>query len=113
MNRENHECVARDVAQDSLDDTDGGDVWQFIGGDECGHKASDTEERTCYKNGERFPEVVVHDAEIRIWNFECSVENERRDGCGDHKTPGNAFFPFPTECVANRFLAQPSAGEEE
>ena len=80
MHGENHKRIARDVAQDSLDDTDGGDVWQFIGGDECGHKASDTEERTCYKNGERFPEDVVHDAEIRVGNFEIRVGRECDDG---------------------------------
>ena len=113
VDRENHECVARDVSQDSFDCSDGGDVWNLVGCDKGGYKACDAEERTGDEYREGFSEVVIHDAEIRVRDFECSVENERRDGCGDHKTPGNAFFPFPTECVANRFLAQPTAGEKE
>lgn len=46
VSRENHECVARDVAQDSLDDADGGDIREFVGENEGGYKARDAEEGT-------------------------------------------------------------------
>ena len=80
MHGENHKRVARDVAQDSLDDTDGGDIREFVGENEGGYKARDAEERTGDKNGERFPEDVVHDAEIRVGNFEIRVGRECDDG---------------------------------
>ncbi len=46
VNRENHKRIARDVAQDSLDDTDGGDIREFVGENEGGYKACDAEEGT-------------------------------------------------------------------
>ena len=113
VDRENHECVARDVSQDSFDCSDGPDVWNLVGCDKGGYKPCDTEEGAGYEYREGFSEVVVHDAEIRVGSFECGVENERRDGCGGHKAPRNPFFPLHAESVANGVLAQPSAGEKE
>lgn len=46
MNRENHKRIARDVAQDSFDCSDGGDIREFVGENEGGYKARDAEEGT-------------------------------------------------------------------
>ena len=83
MYGEDYECVARDVAENSLDDADGGRVRQPVGENECTYKASDAEEGTGDKNPQVFSEVVVHDAEVRVWNFEIGVCGEGDGGrCG-------------------------------
>ena len=105
MYGENHERIARDVAEDTLGNADGDDVRLFVGENESAYEARDAEEGTRDKNAEVFPEVVVHDAEIRIWNFECGVEDECRNGAGYHKAPRDTFFSFPAQRVANGFLA--------
>ena len=85
MDGENHERIAGNVPQDALDYTDGRDVGQPVGENEGGHKACDTEEGTGDKNPEVFPEIVIHDAEIRVGNFEVGVGTERDNGGGDER----------------------------
>lgn len=113
MDGENHERVARDVAQNSFEYANGRDIRQPVGENEGGHKACDTEEGTGDKNPEVLPEIVVHDAEIWVGNFKCCVKNECSDGCGYYKAPGDAFCPFCAEFVADRFLAKPTTGKEK
>lgn len=46
MHRENDESVARDVAEYSLDCSDGGNVRELVGENECAYEARDAEEGT-------------------------------------------------------------------
>ena len=85
MYGEDNESVARDVPQYSLDEADGGDVWNLVCRDKGGYKACDAENGTGDKNPQVFPEIVIHDAEIRVGNFEVGVGSECDDGGGDKR----------------------------
>ena len=85
MHGENYERVPRNVPQDSLENSDGSDVGQSVGKNKGGYKARDTEDGTGDKNRKAFAQIVVHDAEIRVRDFDVGVGDERDDGgCGEN-----------------------------
>jgi len=69
MDCENHKCVAGNVAEDSLENADGCNVWNLARKQERGDKADNACNGTCDKLGEALTQVVVHDAEIRTRRF--------------------------------------------
>ena len=109
MYGENYEGVPRDVPQDSLENADRGDIGQPVGENEGGYKARDAEDGAGDKNRKAFAQVVVHDAEIRIWDFNECVGNKRDDGgCGKNQVAFCiATFPFQES------LAHPSIRKKE
>ena len=108
MYRKNHERIARDVTQDSLEYANGGGAREFACKLKCRDKSRDSKNGTSDKAGEAFPQIVIHDAEICIGNFECGVQDKRY--CRrDNDWEGFAHVAD----FLYRFLAQPSAGEKE
>ena len=70
---ENHKCVAGNVAEDSLENADGGNVWNLACEQERGDESDNACNGTCDKLGEALAQVIVHDAEIRTRRFQKSV----------------------------------------
>ena len=66
---ENHKRVAGNVAEDSLENADGGNVWNLACEQERGDKADNACDGTCDKLGKALTQVIVHDAEIRTRRF--------------------------------------------
>ena len=52
MDCENHKCVAGNIAEDSLENADGGNVWNLACEQERGDKADNACNGTCDKLGE-------------------------------------------------------------
>ena len=69
MDCENHKCVAGNIAEDSLENADGGNVWNLARKQERGDKADNACNGTCDKFREALAQVIVHDAEIRTRRF--------------------------------------------
>ena len=78
----NYERIAGNVAEDSLENADGGNVWNLACEQERGDKADNACDGTCDKLGEALAQVVVHDAEIRTWRFQKSVCDKAYDSDG-------------------------------
>ena len=51
VNCKNYECVAGNVAEDSLENADGGNVWNLACEQERGDEADNAGDRTCNKLG--------------------------------------------------------------
>ena len=114
---ENHKCVAGNIAEDSLENADGGNVWNFACEQERGDEADNACNGTCDKLGEAFAQVVVHDAKIRTRRFQKSVGDKACDSdggnddcvfCGVSCTRRNGVVDF-----FDGFLAEKTASEEE
>ena len=114
---ENHKCVAGNIAEDSLENADGGNVWNLARKQERGDKADNACNGTCDKLGEALAQVVVHDAEIRTRRFQkcvgdivCDSDGGNDDCvfCGVSCTRRNGVVDF-----FDGFLAKISAAEEE
>ena len=117
MNGENHERIAGNVAEDSLENADGGNVWNLACEQERGDKADNACNGTCDKLGEALAQVIVHDAEIRTRRFQKSVcdkaydsdgGDDRRVFCGVSCTCRNGAVDF-----FDGFFAEKTASEEE
>ena len=117
MDCENHKCVAGDVAEYSLENADGGNVWNLARKQERGDESDNARNGTCDKLGEALAQVIVHDAEIRTRRFQKSVCDKAYDSDG-----GNDDCVFCGMCCAHRngvvdffdgFLAKITASEEE
>ena len=66
----NYERIAGNVAEDSLENADGCNVWNLACEQERGDEADNACDGTCDKLGKAFAQVVVHDAEIRTRRFQ-------------------------------------------
>ena len=117
MNRKNHKCVAGDISEDSLENADGDDVWNFACKQERGDEADNACDGTCDKLGEALAQVVIHDAEIWTRRFQKGVGDKASDSDG-----GNEGRVFRGVGCARRngvvyfldgFLAKKTASEEE
>ena len=117
MNCKNYERIAGNVAEYSLENADGCNVWNFACKQECGDESDDACDGTCDKLGEAFTQVVIHDAEIRTRRFQKSVGNKTDDAnrCDD-------CCVFHGVCIICRngavdffdgFLAETTAPEEK
>ena len=114
---DDYERVAGNVAEDSLENADGGNVWNVACEQERGDEADNACNGTCDKLGKALTQVIVHDAEIRARRFQerigdktcnsdgdndscvfCGVSGARRNGAVD-------FF--------DGLLAEKTASEEE
>ena len=82
MDCKNHKCVAGDVAEDSLENADGCNVWNFACEQERGDEADNACNGTCDKFREALAQIVVHDAEIRTRRFQKSVCDKACDSDG-------------------------------
>ena len=82
MDCENHKCVAGNIAEDSLENADGGNVWNLACEQERGDKADNACDGTCDKLGEALAQVVIHNAEIRTRRFQKSVCDKAYDSDG-------------------------------
>ena len=82
VNCKNYERIAGDVAEDSLENADGCNVWNFACEQERGDKADNACNGTCDKLGEALAQVIVHDAEIRTRRFQKSVCDKAYDSDG-------------------------------
>ena len=82
MDCENHKCVAGNIAEDSLENADGCNVWNFACEQERGDEADNACNGTCDKLGEALAQVIVHDAEIRTRRFPKSVCDKACDSDG-------------------------------
>ena len=114
---ENHKCVAGNIAEDSLENADGGNVWNLACEQERGDKADNACYGTCDKFREALAQIVIHDAEIRTWRFQKNVcdkacdsdgGNDRRVFRGVSCTRRNGAVDF-----FDGFLAEKTASEEE
>lgn len=117
MDCKNHKCIAGNIAEDSLENADGGNVWNLACEQERGDKADNACNGTCDKLGEALAQVVIHDAENRTRRFQKSVCDKACDSDGDNDscvfcgvsvTYGNGAVDF-----FDGFLAKISAAEEE
>ena len=117
MDCENHKCVAGNIAEDSLENADGCNVWNLACEQERGDKADNACNGTCDKFREALAQIVIHDAEIRTWRFQKSVGDKtcNSDGdndscvfCGVSCTRRNGVVDF-----FDGFLAEKTASEEE
>ena len=79
---EDYERIAGDVAEYSLENADGGNVWNLACEQERGDKADNARNGTCDKFREALTQVVVHDAEIRARRFQKSVCDKAYDSDG-------------------------------
>jgi len=82
MDCENHKCVAGNIAEDSLENADGGNVWNLARKQERGDESDNARNGTCDKLGEALAQIVIHDAEIRTWRFQKSVCDKACDSDG-------------------------------
>ena len=82
MDCENHKCVAGNIAEDSLENADGCNVWNLACEQERGDEADNACDGTCDKLGEALAQVIVHDAEIRTRRFQKSVCDKAYDSDG-------------------------------
>lgn len=117
MDCEDYERVAGNAAEDSLENADGGNVWNLACEQERGDKADNACNGTCDKLGKAFAQVVVHDAEIWARRFQKSVCEKACDSDG-----GNDRRVFRSVSGARRngavnffdgFFAEKTASEEE
>ena len=117
VNCKNYERVAGNVAEDPLENADGGNVWNFACEQERGDEADNACNGTCDKLGKALTQVIVHDAEIRAWRFQKGVGdkacdsdggNDRRVFRGVSCTRRNGVVDF-----FDGFLAEKTASEEE
>ena len=117
MDRKNRKCIAGNIAEDSLENADGGNVWNLARKQECCDEADNACDRTCDKLGEALAQVVVHDAEIRARRFQKSVGDKAcnsdgsNDGCvfcGVSVSYGNGAVDF-----FDGFLAKKTATKEK
>ena len=69
MDCKNHKCVAGNIAEESLENADGGNVWNLARKQERGDESDNACNGTCDKLGEALAQVIVHDAEIRTRRF--------------------------------------------
>ena len=79
---ENHKRVAGNVAEYSLENADGGNVWNLARKQERGDEADNACNGTCDKFREALAQIVIHDAKIRTWRFQKSVCNKACDSDG-------------------------------
>ena len=112
-----YERVAGNVAEDSLENADGGNVWNLACEQERGDEADNACDGTCDKLGEALAQIVIHDAKIRTWRFQkgvgdivCNSDggNDRRVFRGVSCTRRNGAVDF-----FDGFLAEKTASEEE
>ena len=76
MDCENHKCVAGNIAEDSLENADGCNVWNLACEQERGDEADNACDGTCDKLGEALAQVIVHDAEIWARRFQKGVSDK-------------------------------------
>ncbi len=81
---EDCERIAGNVAEDSLENADGGNVWNLARKQEGGDEADNACDGTCDKLGEALAQVVVHNAEIRTRRFQKCVCDKAYDSDGDN-----------------------------
>ena len=114
---EDYERVAGNVAEYSLENADGGNVWNLACEQERGDKADNARNGTCDKFREALAQIVIHDAEIRTWRFPKSVCDKACDSDG-----GDDSRVFRGVSCARRngavnffdgFLAEKTATKEE
>ena len=79
---EDYERIAGNVAEDSLENADGCNVWNLACEQERGDEADNACDGTCDKLGEALAQVIVHDAEIRTRRFQKSVCDKAYDSDG-------------------------------
>ena len=84
MNSKNYERVAGDVAEYSLENADGGNVWNLACEQEHGDEADNACNGTCDKLGKALTQVVVHDTEIWARRFQKSVGDKTCNSDGDN-----------------------------
>ena len=77
-----YERIAGNVAEDSLENADGCNVWNLACEQERGDEADNACDGTCDKLGEALAQVIVHDAEIRTRRFQKSVCDKAYDSDG-------------------------------
>ena len=82
VNCKNYERIAGNVAEDSLENADGGNVWNLARKQERGDESDNARNGTCDKLGEALAQIVIHDAEIRTWRFQKSVCDKACDSDG-------------------------------
>ena len=82
MYSENHERIAGDVSQDSLENANGGDVRNFACKQEHRDKPDNACNGACDKLGEALAQVVVHNAEIWTRRFQKGVGDKACDSNG-------------------------------
>lgn len=82
MDCEDYERIAGNVAEDSLENADGGDVGNLACEQERGDESDNARDGTCDKLGEVLAQVVIHDAEIRTRRFQKCVGNIACDSDG-------------------------------
>ena len=68
-----YERIAGNVAEDSLENADGCNVWNLARKQERGDESDNARNGTCDKLGEALAQIVIHDAEIRAWRFQKCV----------------------------------------
>ena len=117
VNSKNYERVAGDVAEYSLENADGGNVWNFACEQERGDEVDNARNGTCDKFREALAQIVIHDAEIWAWRFQkcvgdivCNSDGGNDDCvfCGVSCTRRNGAVDF-----FDGFLAEKTASEEE
>ena len=113
----NYERVAGNVAEYSLENADGGNVWNLARKQERGDESDNACNGTCDKLGEALAQVIVHDAEIRARRFQKCVGDKACDSdgsnddcvfCGVSCTRRNGVVDF-----FDGFLAEKTATKEE
>ena len=117
MDCEDYERIAGNVAEDSLENADGYNVWNLACEQERGEESDNARKGTCDKFREALAQVVIHNAEIRARRFQerigdktCNSDGDN-DSCvfcgvsGARKNGAVDFF--------DGFLAKISAAEEE
>ena len=114
---EDYERIAGNVAEYSLENADGCNVWNLACEQERGDKADNACDGTCDKLGKALTQVIVHDAKIRTWRFQkcvgdivCNSDggNDRRVFRGVSCTRRNGAVDF-----FDGFLAEKTATKEE
>ena len=117
MDCENHKGVAGNIAEDSLENADGCNVWNLARKQERGDESDNARNGTCDKFREALAQIVIHDAEIRTRRFQKSVCDKAYDSDG-----GDDSRVFRGVSCARRngavdffdgFLAEKTATKEE
>ena len=82
---EDYERIAGNVAEDSLENADGCNVWNLARKQERGDESDNARNGTCDKFREALAQIVIHDAEIRTRRFQKGVGDKacNSDGGND------------------------------
>lgn len=117
MNCKNYERIAGNVAEDSLENADGCNVWNLACEQERGDEADNARNGTCDKLGKALAQIVIHDAEIRARRFQKCVGDKACNSGGYND--GRVFRGVSCTCrngtvdFFDGFFAEKTASEEE